>query len=164
MKNYGIRYWPLVFGLSLCTTAALAAEHDSEEMDGAEEERGKHTLGIFAGATHEEQENHETFGFEYSYRFDPAWTVGATLERADREKSSTLALAFVHWWPYKGWAIGGGIGSKDPGHEKENTFRATIGYEFELRGGWVIAPEFNVDFIENHEQEEVIGIGFGKQF
>ena len=73
-------------------------------------------------------------------------------------------IAFAHFWPYKGLYVGGGIGRKDPGDERENTFRATIGYEFELGGGWSIAPQANLDVIENAENEEVYGIAFGKRF
>jgi hypothetical protein len=42
--------------------------------------------------------------------------------------------------------------------------RATIGYEFELGGGWSIAPQANLDVIENEENEEVYGITIGKRF
>ncbi len=164
MKKFGISNWIIATGLSLCMTGALAAEHSSEEIHGTEEAHSKHVLGIFAGTTHEDHENHETFGFEYSYRVNTAWSVGGVIERADREKSSTLVIAFAHWWPYKGLFAGAGIGRKDPGDKRENTIRATLGYEFELGGGWVIAPQFNLDFIENHENEEVLGIAFGKQF
>lgn len=86
------------------------------------------------------------------------------IERAERDRHSTLAIAFLHLWPYKGLFIGGGIGRKDPGEERENTFRATIGYEFELGSGWIISPQFNLDVIENEENEEVFCIAFGKQF
>ena len=86
------------------------------------------------------------------------------IERAERDKSSTLAIVFAHWWPYKELFLGAGVGRKDPGDTRENTLRATIGYEFELRGGWSIAPQANLDIIESDENEEVYGIAFGKRF
>jgi hypothetical protein len=60
--------------------------------------------------------------------------------------------------------LGAGFGRKDPGDERENTIRASLGYEFELGKGWVIAPNVNLDVIENEENEEVYGVAFGKQF
>ena len=130
----------------------------------SEEEHSTHTLALFAGVTLEDGESLDTLGFEYSYRVNQSWSVGGVIERADREENSTLAIAFAHYWPYKGLFLGGGIGRKNPGDDSENTLRATIGYEFEFKGGWVLAPQANVDFIEGHDNEEVYGIAFGKQF
>jgi len=90
--------------------------------------------------------------------------MGGVIERAERDKHSTLAIVFVHLWPYKGLFLGVGAGRKDPGDERENTLRGTIGYEFELGGGWSIAPQANLDVIENEENEEVYGIAIGKRF
>jgi hypothetical protein len=150
--------------LCFSTIGAVATEHEGKEAHDAEEEHAKHTLGLFAGATREDGEYHETLGIEYSYRYTQSWSFGGVIERADREKNSTLAIVFAHWWPYKEWFIGAGVGRKDPGNDRKNTFRASIGYEFELGGGWVIEPQANLDIIEGHENEEVYGIAIGKQF
>jgi len=144
----------------------FAAEHENEaeEVHAGEEEHAKHTLGIVAGVTREGDENHETFGFEYSYHINHTWSVGGIIERAEREKESALALAFVHWWPHKGWYLGAGLGRKDPADTREKTFRSTIGYEFVFEGGWVTTLEANLDAIEHHDSEQVYVIGFGRKF
>ena len=169
-RNYSKIFAATCFCLS--SIGATAAEHEAQKAHGSEQEQeqehehehAKHTLGLFAGATREDDEYHETLGIEYSYRYNPSWSFGGVIERADRAKDSTLAIVFAHWWPYKGWFIGAGIGRKDPAEDRENTVRASIGYEFELGGGWVIEPQANLDFVEGHENEEVYGIAFGKQF
>lgn len=148
----------------LFSVAAIADETESETTHASEETHRKHVLGLFAGVTREHGENLDTLGIEYSYRFAERWSVGGVVERADREQNSTLIIAFVHFFPYKELFVGAGFGRKDPGDERQNTVRATLGYEFVLRGGWIIAPQANVDFIENEENEEVYGIAFGKQF
>ena len=156
-----------ITAIALCalfSAGAIAGEAGSGETRGGEEHHLKHTLAVFAGVTVEESENQETLGIEYSYRINESWSIGGVIERAEQDKESTLAIAFVHLWPYKGLFVGAGGGRKDPGEERENTFRATIGYEFELGGGWVLAPQANLDVIENAENEEVYGIAFGKQF
>ncbi len=155
------------FVIALCalfSAGAIADETGSEEIHGGEENHLKHALAVFAGVTREHGENLDTLGIEYSYRITESWSVGGVIERAEREQNSTLVIAFVHFWPYKGLYAGGGIGRKDPGDKRENTFRATIGYEFELGGGWSLAPQANLDVIENEENEEVYGIAFGKRF
>jgi hypothetical protein len=148
----------------LFSAAAIADETESQATHGGEESHGKNALAVFAGVTREHSENLETLGIEYSYRLHKNWSVGGVIERAVREKNSTLIIAFVHLWPYKGLYVGAGIGRKDPDDERQNTARATIGYEFEFVGGWSISPQANLDAIENEENEEVYGIVFGKRF
>jgi hypothetical protein len=123
-----------------------------------------HTLALFAGVTIEHGESLDTLGIEYAYRLNERWSLGGVIERADREKDSTLAIAFAHYWPYKGLFLGAGVGRKDPGDEREITYRATIGYEFVFEGHWVLIPQANIDFIEDHDDEEVYGIAFGRMF
>lgn len=154
-----------VLWLSFSSIAAIAAESDSAEAHETAVEHLLNKLGMFVGFTYEGGDYHETLGVEYVYRLTPSWSLGGVVERADREKSSTLIIAFAHWFPFKeGLYLGAGFGRKDPGDKRENTFRTTIGYDFEFGNGWVIAPDFNLDFIENNENEPVFGVGIGKHF
>ena len=162
-SNHSFKNVLIALCLSLFSIGTIAAELDNEEIHG-EEEHGKHALAAFIGVTREHDENHETLGFEYTYRINTYWSVGAVVERAERDKHSTLAIIFAHWWPYKGLFLGAGVGRKDPGDEREDTLRTTIGYEFELGGGWSIAPQANLDVIGGHDNEEVYGIAIGKRF
>ena len=159
LKNIVVALW-----LSLGSIGAIAGESDREGTHGGEEEHTKHALAAFLGVTREHGENLETLGIEYSYRINKSWSLGGVIERAERDKDSTLAILFAHLWPYKGLFLGAGVGRKDPVDERENVLRGTIGYEFELGGGWSIAPQANLDVIENEENEEVYGIAFGKRF
>ena len=138
-----------VFCIFLSATAVADEEEGNKSHAG--EGHHKHTLALFVGVTIEDDEDLGTLGIEYSYRFHKNWSVGGVIERADRKKESTLAIAFIHVWPYEGLFLGIGAGRKDPADERENTYRATIGYEFELSNGWVIGPQANLDHIENHE-------------
>ena len=154
----------LLIGL-LCPIQLMANEA-GHELGHAEEEghHKKHSIGLFVGVTREHSENLETFGLEYAYRINSHWSVGGVIERADRQKDSTLGIAFVHFWPWKGLFLGGGVGRKDPGDKREYTARATLGYEWEFGNGWLINAQANLDFIENHDREEVYGLAFGYQF
>jgi len=143
---------------------AIASETEGDETHVGEEDIRKHSLAVFAGITREESENHGTLGIEYSYRINESWSVGGLVERAERKKDSTLVMAFAHFWPYKGLYLGAGVGRKDPGDSRENTLRATIGYEFELSGGWALSPQANLDIIEHEDSEVVFGIAVGKRF
>ena len=155
----------LIFTLTVLLSGTVFASEDGSSQDHAgEEEHPRHALALFAGVTLEHGEYLDTLGLEYSYRVNQNWSVGGVIERADREKDSTLAIAFAHYWPYKGLFLGAGIGRKDPDDDRENTLRATIGYEFVFKGGWGVAPQANIDFIKDSNSEEVYGIAFGKLF
>jgi len=159
LKSIVVALW-----IALGSIGAIADESKSEEPHEGEEGHAKHALAAFLGVTVESGESHETLGIEYSYRINRSWSVGGVIERADRERDSTLAIVFGHWWPYKGLFLGAGVGRKDPHDAEENTIRATIAYEFELGRCWLIAPQANLDLIENEENEEVYGVAIGKQF
>lgn len=155
--------WSFALIISLaCPFKLMANENEHEEPHA--EAHHKHSLGLFVGVTQEHDESLGTLGIEYAYRINRLWSVGGLIERADREKDSTLGIVFVHFWPWKGLFLGGGVGRKDPVDEREYTARATLGYEWEFGKGWLINAQANLDFIENHDREEVYGIVFGKQF
>ena len=146
---------------------ASEADHESGHEsghDGAGAHHGKHTIGLFVGVTREHGENLETFGLEYSYRIRPRWTIGALIERAEREQDSTLGIVFAAYWPWKGLYLGAGVGRKDPANKRENTARVSAGYEWVFDSGWLISAQAHLDFIENHDREEVFGLVFGHQF
>lgn len=164
MMNCSFKNIMIALCLSLGSIGAIAAELDGDELRGEEKAHAKHALALFAGVTREGTESHGTLGIEYGYRINTYWSIGGIIERADRDKSSTLVIVFAHWWLYKELFIGAGVGRKDPGDKRENTLRATIGYEFELGEDWSIAPQANLDVIEGHENEEVYGFSFGKRF
>jgi hypothetical protein len=155
--------WSFALIISLaCPIKLMANENEHEELNA--EVHHKHSLGLFLGVTQEHDESLSTLGIEYAYRINRLWSVGGLIERADREKDSTLGIVFVHFWPWRGLFLGGGVGRKDPADERENTARATLGYEWEFGKGWLINAQANLDFIEHHDREEVYGIVFGKQF
>lgn len=158
------RLWCLVTLAILIALPAMASDTGDAEEHGGEASHHKHALGLFLGVTREHSENHGTLGIEYAYRINRRWSVGGVIERADRERESTLGIVFVHYWPYKGLFFGGGIGRKDPVEERENVARATLGYEFEFHGGWMLNLQANLDFIENNDREEVYGVAFGRTF
>ena len=150
--------------ISFLPPGSFASEAEHEGADHSFEHHGKHNLGLFVGITREHDHNRETIGIEYSYRINKLWSVGAVVERAERDQDSTLAVAFVHLWPTEFLYLGLGVGRKDPGEEREVTYRGTIGYEFELGKGWSLSPQANIDWIEDEDNEEVYGLVIAKRF
>lgn len=161
--------WPvrLFGGALLVLIVGLGVLHAGEH----ETEHGvhkKHGLGVFIGVTHVEEHGEdeylETLGIEYGYFVNPRVEVGVVVERAVREDDSTLVIAFVSYRPYKGFFVGAGLGRKDPGPDRENTVRLSIGYDFEIGHDWSLEPQLHWDIIEDTENEEVLGVAIIRRF
>lgn len=153
-----------VLMLSNLPGTTFASEVEPEEGELYHEQHGHHLLGIFLGITRENDHNRETIGIEYTYRINRYWSAGALIERAERDKSSTLTNVFIHFWPTEFLYFGIGYGRKDPGEERQNAGRLTLGYEIELGKSWSLSPQANIDFIEDEENEEVYGLVIARRF
>ena len=146
----------MLASMDICFAGESEAEHEDTEK--------KNRLGIFVGATHAEGEYLETLGIEYGYYVNENVEFGILVERAVREDDSTLLIAFAALHLDKGFYVGAGIGKKDPGTERRNTLRVSVGYEFEITDDWSLEPQFHLDFIENEENEEVLGLALIRSF
>jgi hypothetical protein len=152
---------PLFVALGCIGSASTAL---AAEAHGAAE-HPRFMLALFLGATRADARNEPTLGFEAGYRIDGNWSVGAVVERADRETDSTLLLAGVGWHPSgSAWRVQLGVGRKDPRQKQETVVRTGLAYEFEFASGWVLKPYLAQDFIEEEEDETVFGLYFGRAF
>lgn len=160
MKNAIIRGLRALVVISVTGCgAALAGEEGEPEVLNK-----RHALGVFVGATHAEDDYLETLGVDYGYFVNEKFEVGVVVERAVREDDSTLVIAFASLRLFGNFGIGAGIGRKDPGPDRKNTLRLSIFYDYELNEEWSLEPQFHVDFIEEEENEEVLGVAIIYRF
>ena len=137
---------------------ASEVEHEAEHAE-------QFAVALFVGQTEVEDEWENTLGLEATYHINHRWSVFALAERSDRKQSTTLVLAGLGLHPYKNLVLIAGLGRKDPENERENAARLGVAWEFELGGGWGIEPSAGVDFIEIHDESEVVlGAYILKQF
>lgn len=152
---------PLLVALGCIGSGSTAL---AVETHGAAE-HPRFMLALFLGATRADARNEPTLGFEAGYRIDDHWSAGMVVERADRERDSTLVLGGVGWHPTgSGWRLQLGIGRKDPREERETVVRTGLAYEFEFGRGWALKPYLARDFIDEEEDETVFGLYFGRAF
>ena len=152
-----------LLGKTILTSCLMAASTFAMAADNA-----KHFPGVFVGATHVDSETEFTFGFEYEYKFDKNWGVGAVYERTNDAHhgdgvSVTLASLFYH--PWKDLRLGAGIGRERIGGahpHSEDLYRLSASYDFHLMGGG-IAPTLALDFVDGKEAL-VFGVAFIKPF
>ena len=142
-------------------TISQANEKEQHEEEGHHEPWG---LALFVGTTRGHGENHPTLGLDLSYHLNENWSVGGVIERADREKESTLLIAGVGWHPHQRLELQLGAGRKDPAEKRENMARVALTYRFPLKNSWFLAPYIARDFIEHEEDEDVFGLYLGKSF
>ncbi|WP_258872670.1 hypothetical protein [Thalassotalea euphylliae] len=128
----------------------------------------KHIPGIFIGATHIESETEFTFGFEYEYKLDAQWGVGAVFERTNDGAHSdgvAVGLAALYYHPIKNVRLGAGIGEERIGgaHPHDETlYRLSASYDFHV-AEFGLAPTIAVDFIDN-EEAIVFGVAVTRPF
>ena len=148
----------IICALLLVSTATSAEESETGH-------HSKYAIAGFVGATNEHGENEFTLGIEGSMMLSEHWSVGLLLERAERERHSSLWLVGLGWRPLgREFLLQVGVGRKDPAGKHENVLRTGIGYEVELEGGWFLSPYVAADFIENEDNETVFGLYVGRGF
>jgi hypothetical protein len=150
--------------LLLGLTGGLQAQEGGHE---AGEAAPHHRFGIagFIGSTRVGGENEFTVGIDGGMRLNSNWSIGAVIERAERERHSTLLLAGVGWHPTgTDLRLQVGLGRKDPAGTTETVLRTAVAYELEAESGWFLKPYLAIDFITNEDNEGVFGVYIGKGF
>ena len=150
--------------IALALTGTLFAQ-ESEHEPGSGIEHARYAIAGFIGGTHVNGDNELTIGVEGGYHINNRWSLGAVLERADRERHSTLVLVGLGWHPVgRAFRLQLGLGRKDPSGETETVVRAGLAYEKEIDSGWFVKPYLAVDFIDGEENEGVFGLYIGRAF
>lgn len=149
---------------SIILLVAMPAGPARSQESGTEHHRA-FALAGFVGGTHASSGNAFTLGFEAGMHLSETWSVGAVVERAERERDTTLLLLGVGWHPLgPELRFQAGIGRKDPAGREENVLRLGVGYELALGNRWFIKPYLAADFIEDAGNEEVFGVYVGRGF
>ena len=124
-----------------------------------------HVLEFFAGnnsAEREgERENAFSVGGQYRYQFSETVGLGLLAEYArDPLDSWVVGIPVVFGFGGTGWQFTAMPGLEFEGDEQEFLMRAGVGYEFEMRGGYTLKPEINIDWVDG-ETSIVAGISIG---
>lgn len=161
------------------------AEEAEEEGHGGEH-GGRHfhknDFAIFVGATDEHGHDTElTLGLDYRRRVANALFVGVLVDYAGGEMRNSVLAASLTWFPVgrlfvtaapgvefhqgrspnPGCDCGGTLKSGEPeGPDRDATyflFRLGVGWQFPIGQNFGVAPNVNVDFVNN---EKVLVYGF----
>ena len=155
----------LTLAMSLLAIALPVAAQEGTPEHEAEGGHHKYALAGFVGSTRVHGENEFTLGIEGGYRISANWNVGFVVERAERERDTTLVLVGVGWHPFgPEWRLQLAAGIKDPSGTTEAVVRTGLGYEIEFESGWAVKPYVAVDFINNEDNEGVFGVYIGRRF
>ncbi len=149
------------FGLLALLSASLPGHAEEENQH----PHKKYAIAAFLGGTRVDSSNEFTVGVEAGYNINSTWSIGAVVERADREQHSTLFLLGLGWHPIgPALRLQLGAGRKDPSGHTETVVRTGVAYEFEMEHDWFIKPYIALDFISHEDNEQVFGIYIGKGF
>lgn len=127
-----------------------------------------HAPGIFAGFTNAKDETEFTYGFEYEYKFNRHWGLGAVYEKtndAHHGDGVTVKLGSLYYHPNADVRLGLGFGEEKIGGAhpfKEDLYRVSASYDFHL-GDFALAPTIAVDFVDGDEAY-VLGVALLRPF
>jgi hypothetical protein len=136
---------------------------EAHDADGSEHSFHQNTLGVFVGITHAgRRENGPAIGLEYSRRFNQHFSIGGIAEYTGGDADLWVAaIPFV--WHLDTWKLYVAPGVEDGHHGTEELVRLGVEYAFELKDGWEIAPQINVDLVDG-DQAWVFGVLFARGF
>ena len=152
--------------LSVVLLVLAAASHS----EGDEDDYPHHHGALFIGAATEtrrgiEKESELATGLEYELRLSRYWGIGGLAELVGDDVIREFVLFLpVSFHFYDNFRLVGAPGIEFTETEEEAVFRIGLGYEFHLQKGFTLAPEFNMDFIEDGKITYVYGLSLGKEF
>jgi len=122
---------------------------------------GEQSLALFVGITDDRGDNVFSLGLDYEYKFSEIFGLGGLLDHASGDVRSWVVGVPIFAHP-----VGGLVVLLAPGVEHQNDgdnealVRLGAGWEFEIGERFVLAPMFNVDFVDG-DKVYVYGIEFG---
>ena len=142
--------------IGLASVAASAAE---------EEAHHKHHVAAGGGMTWHHDHNSAYLGFDYVYRFDSNFAVGAFYEEVSGDFDlRAYGLIFGKYFA-NGWKVGVGPGVENKiTHDKTLLlFHVSTGFDWH-HGNWTFGPTATIDFIEDSSSSYYLGFSVGRGF
>jgi len=155
------KFVTVLFVAVISISGGIAQAEETAHGHGSDQH--KNIAGIFAGVTHGgRRKNAGALGLEYARHITGNFSIGAVAEYTAGDADVwVFAVPFAytvgHWKMY----VAPGI--EDGHHGKEDLVRFGVERAFEMSGGWEIAPQINVDFVDG-EDVWVIGAVFARKF
>lgn len=157
----------VVVALLALMLGALDASAGSPVSDASQDHGDAHyhknLVGVVLGITHGgRRKNAPALGLEYERRFSESFGVGGVLEYTGGDAEVWVAaIPFAYHIGH--WKFYVAPGVEDGHHGTEELVRLGGEYAFELSGGWEVAPQINVDFVDG-EDAWVFGVLFARAF
>ena len=153
----------LLILFSVLSTTTFAETENNTKAPGHTAHFHKNVLGALIGITHAgRRKNGPVLGLEYERRFNDSFGVGGIIEYTGGDADVWVAaIPFVYHTGH--WKLYVAPGIEDGHHGTEKLLRLGGEYAFEFSGGWEVAPQLNVDFVDG-EKVWVFGIVLAKGY
>ena len=139
--------------------------HEGEHDTGHGHHYHKNLVGLFTGVAHKDRSGTDTayaVGLEYERRINERFGIGALAEYTGGDADFWIyAVPFAYHFGHWKFLLAPGV--EDGHHGSQELFRVGAEYAFDMGGGWEIAPQLNVDFVDSDEVW-VLGVVFAKGF
>jgi len=147
---------------------------EAEHGEGSSAHHGRahiNEVAVFLGATDEKGHDTEgTWGFDYKRRIAERWAAGLIFDYAGGDLRNAILAPSISFWPglgnlqllgaagvefHKGRSGGGHEkADHDGGTDSDETYflvRLGVGYDFHIGESFGLAPQVNLDFVNNEE-------------
>lgn len=153
----------LLLLIAVVSSQAFAETVNGIAAAGHGEHFHKNVAGVVLGITHAgRRKNGPALGLEYERRFSDSFGVGGVIEYTGGDADVWVAaIPFAYHVGH--WKFYVAPGVEDGHHGTEELLRLGGEYAFELSGGWELAPQLNVDFVDG-EDVWVFGVLFARGF
>ncbi len=155
-------------GILVVLLAPSGAEAADDDEHG---ESHPHHFALFLGAgletdrEGEEEDKGLAVGLEYEYRLSERWGIGGVFETLGGTTTREVSVIMpVSLHPGGGWRLFAGPGYEFTEKKDKALLRLGAGYEFHLKGGWSLAPEFIVDLVDGGGTIWIAGVAIGYGF
>ena len=150
-----------LFIVSVACPRVLAAGETEE----AGHKASHHHLEATFGAAYNDGKNGVYTGFEYEYRINTLFGVGAFIDSTFDGFDLTALGAVANLHPAGGWKLLAGVGveRKLGGDSDKKFLRVGGAYEFHVGNG-TISPTVAYDFVENNKDVVYVGVAIGFEF
>lgn len=148
-----------------CSVGGPTSPRVSPTQEGSGAELPQNRVGLFGGVTGlSDGTTSMSLGLEYERRFSQLWGLGAVLEftPALEERTVTAPQVFLH--PWRSIFVNAALGLVFDDGRGHPMLRIGAGWEQDLGGGWSLAPQFDLDLVDDADNALVLGVALSRWF
>ena len=142
----------------------IGSANEVQREASAESEEKRNKLSLFLGVTHKASESGGSVGLKYERRLSDLFGIGLLFESTRSLDERVVGAPVLYLHPVGDLGVLLAPGVEDADGETVFLFRVGLSWDFELGGGFTLAPEVNYDFVEGSDDAVIYGFAVAYGF